>query len=267
MRVLREEPDFVAAIPAKVAPKPASLAPQQNGDGALKSSLYALLQLEKASEAAGGSRPDSRQSRPEIADEKAHGPNGGVVAENAPKDADADGPRGGAAPPAKRRKGEDGAAADDDKVADAVGGLEGRRRGAAEVAKDEATAADEAVADADGGGGEAAEGKAEDDADAAPRSRSGPYANDLEYLQDMFLLVKLRSDVARMRRHIEERGQQVRLLLSLWWWWRRWRCCFYCCTCWIRQAAGTRAAGAATDDEASDEGDDMPPLHMDEPYW
>ena len=76
MRVLREEPDFVAAIPAKVAPKPASLAPQQNGDGALKSSLYALLQLEKASEAAGGSRPESRQSRPEIADEKAHGPNG-----------------------------------------------------------------------------------------------------------------------------------------------------------------------------------------------
>ena len=267
MRVLREEPDFVAAIPAKVAPKPASLAPQQNGDGALKSSLYALLQLEKASEAAGGSRPESRQSRPEIADEKARGPNGGVVAENAPKDADADGPRGGAAPPAKRRKGEDGAAADDDKVADAVGGLEGRRRGAAEVAKDEATAADEAVADADGGGGEAAEGKAEDDADAAPRSRSGPYANDLEYLQDMFLLVKLRSDVARMRRHIEERGQQVRLLLLWWWWWRRWRCCFYCCTCWIRQAAGTRAAGAATDDEASDEGDDMPPLHMDEPYW
>ena len=98
MRVLREEPDFVAAIPAKVAPKPASLAPQQNGDGALKSSLYALLQLEKASEAAGGSRPDSRQSRPEIADEKAHGPNGGVVAEKAPKDADADGKRRGDEP-------------------------------------------------------------------------------------------------------------------------------------------------------------------------
>ena len=39
--------------------------------------------------------------------------------------------------------------------------------------------------------------------------RSGPYETDLEYLQDMFALVKLRSDVARVRRHMEERGQQV----------------------------------------------------------
>ena len=41
------------------------------------------------------------------------------------------------------------------------------------------------------------------------RPRNGPYESDLEYLQDMFQLVKLRADIARVRRHMEERGQQM----------------------------------------------------------
>ena len=60
------------------------------------------------------------------------------------------------------------------------------------------------------GGGEA-EGEAVEDgaAGGAAKLRSGPYENDLEYLHDMFALAKLRSDVARVRRHMEERGQAV----------------------------------------------------------
>ena len=68
-------------------------------------------------------------------------------------------------------------------------------------------------ADGDGDGGEAeGEGEAaasEGDTPTTKKKREGAYENDLEYLQDMFALVKLRSDVARVRRHMEERGQQM----------------------------------------------------------
>ena len=52
----------------------------------------------------------------------------------------------------------------------------------------------------------------------------------------MFQLVKLRSDVARVKRHMEERGQQ------------------------------TSRGAANSEGDGSDDGE-MPPLHMDEPYY
>ena len=58
--------------------------------------------------------------------------------------------------------------------------------------------------------------------------------------QDMFQLVKLRSDIARVRRHMEERGNQM---------------------------ANARSGGADGDGDG-DSDDEMPhPLHMDEGYW
>ena len=85
--------------------------------------------------------------------------------------------------------------------------------------------------------GDAAEAEEEEEPLTEAPRRTGKYENDLEYLQDMFQLVKLRSDVARVKRLIEERGQQN---------------------------AGQRAS-AASDGEASD--DDQPPMHMDDGYW
>ena len=77
--------------------------------------------------------------------------------------------------------------------------------------------------------------------DPASKPRTGPYDADLEYLQDMFQLVKLRSDVARVRRHMEERGQQVAN---------------------VRLGSGGNASdGDGSDDDA---GGGMP---MEEGYW
>ena len=91
-------------------------------------------------------------------------------------------------------------------------------------------------ADGDGDGGEAeGEGAAATEGEDTPttkKKREGAYENDLEYLQDMFALVKLRSDVARVRRHMEERGQQM---------------------------AG-QGKGGGSDGEGSDDGD-LPPMY------
>ena len=83
----------------------------------------------------------------------------------------------------------------------------------------------------------------EEEADYASKPRSGPYDGDLEYLQDMFQLVKLRADIARTRRHMEERGQQL---------------------------ANTRSGnslGANGDADGSGDDDEEVPPPMEEGYW
>ncbi|KAL1496903.1 hypothetical protein AB1Y20_014482 [Prymnesium parvum] len=98
----------------------------------------------------------------------------------------------------------------------------------------------EGEGEAKGGGGAVdGEGTREDKEEDVLKVRSGRYESDLEYLQEMFQLVKLRSDVARVRRNMEERGQQL---------------------------ASSAGKSGASEGEASDDGD-IPPLHVEESFW
>ena len=214
MRVLREEPGYKETRPKKDDRDKAAGGPVMpifaaglGGDGSPvpNQSLYSLLQ---------------REARREMAVEDAKPPSG---AEAAPVVEEVE----ASALAAAAATGESGA-----------NGVAAAKEG--EATKKAGKAAKEGDADADADAAEAEE--EEKDKEAAAAKRSGPYDNDLEYLQDMFQLVKLRSDVARVKRHMEERGQQV------------------------KGSINGGGGGGGGDEDGSDDGD-MPPLHMDEPYY
>jgi SpoVK/Ycf46/Vps4 family AAA+-type ATPase len=244
MKVLREEPGFDES---KLGPKkrqredaktPQQASAEQPGMGGA-SSLYSLLQMEVAAEATlpsasnGAPASSSTQGRMDGLGAKEEGGAGLPAVPNA---ASAAAPTARETRGAKRQKppmpeGQGGGA---EEAAKAGGG------GTAAVAGQGAAGGKAKLA----GGGEddakAANG-AEDEEGEAPKPRNGPYESDLEYLQDMFQLVKLRGEIARVRRHMEERGQQM---------------------------ANTRSGNGDGDgDDASD--DEISPMHagFDDGYW
>ena len=220
MRVLREEPGYKETRPKKDDRDKAGAAPVMplfaaglGGDGSPvpNQSLYSLLQREARREmAVEDAKPlFSAEVVPAVEEVEASALATAAVAADAKEAAAGEG---------------------------GVNGTAAAKEG--EAAKGTGKAAKKGDADADADAVEAEAEEEEKEKEVAAK-RNGPYDNDLEYLQDMFQLVKLRSDVARVRRHMEERGQQVK---------------------------GGLGGGGGGDEDGSDDGD-MPPLHIDEPYY
>ena len=266
MKVLREEPGFDESKlapkkrAARDAPAQVALDSRTNGANGGPTSLYSLLQMEVAAEAsASGGLLSNGGGDAAVGGGDGGGGTGGDGGDAAMEE----GKEGGAA-------GSSEAAADSTGASPASKGGRATRsgraksgaggkaaRGAADVAEDEKPAAKAAkLADGKAGGkakatageGEggpdaaaaAAGGAGEEEAEELPKPRTGPYDSDLEYLQDMFQLAKLRADIARTRRHMEERGQQM---------------------------ANTKSAGGGEGEGSGEDDDEMPNIPMEEGYW
>ena len=215
MRVLREEPSFDDAKLSRNKERPSQgsvgvplLLPDLATLGGGTNSLYSLLQMEVAAEAAA---KDGGNGKVALVKGGAKAPGGqGAVTDAAPS------------------------AAADPKL---LRSLFKVRHNCCEAM---AAEPEGAATQGKEGGGEGKEGGGEEEEeDVASKPRTGPYESDLEYLQDMFQLVKLRSDVARVRRHMEERGQQL--------------------------ANSKTNTNGSEDGDVSD--DDMGPSMHDEGYW
>ena len=220
MRVLREEPSFDEAKLSKRRERPANapVTPLAAGLGGGQSSLYSLLQLEVAAEVAAGKNGLGGMGAVMGAPGAAPADDAAAAAKDEEAGTGSDeatGGKNGARPQSSSDEGSLSGAA--------LGGAEaaagGAAAGGAEAGEEEAEAAAAGTEGAEGAaaggkegaaaGGKEAKGKEEEEEEVSNKPRTGPYASDLEYLQDMFQLVKMRSDIARVRRHMEERGQQI----------------------------------------------------------
>mmetsp|Transcript_55125 Transcript_55125/g.109460 ORF Transcript_55125/g.109460 Transcript_55125/m.109460 type:complete len:1218 (-) Transcript_55125:466-4119(-) len=223
MRVLRDDPNFDETKLSKRKERPSNTAPPSDAaalGGA--TSLYALLQMEAAAEAAasGGvtdtiAAVDAGLLGVGINGLSASGEAGGGAGEMPTADSAAAHGEGGDAQQGLGEGLEAGEAGDPSKEdsSKAKAADEGEAKGVVGIAKVEAAAnganGAKGAVEAKAEGEAKAEVKAQGEDEDAAKPRTGPYDADLEYLQDMFQLVKLRSDIARVRRHMEERGQQV----------------------------------------------------------